>query len=642
MRNKPGRRRAIILIVALFTIVSVVALAGAAFTLMPTGLFAARQTGSSLQALLAATSGLEYAQTRLQQNPAWRGDSNDQVAVSTPGLKVIEDRGVVIGILTRDDGARSAFRMRFNYQNGPGGGGPDDHFSADPSASHQTSTTYLCCNNLQGSTGVATYRDVHVTGSSTASPQGVARGTVLLQVEGYSGDGLREATDDNLNQLLTARFANISSQVIESHLQVAGQSRVDAGVAAAGTFTVNTTSSLGLLASDPQGVPNARSLDKIKVEHGAVNTTTRGRVTVPTTADFVGTGNSGTDPLKVVEEAVSTQKSRWLKLGWSQVPQAVPTDANIKAGTYVWRLDPSTNTRQLHYYPQDFATYADLPDATTNPGALVTSEAAMSNQPDAIHLDPANLELRIKDKVYVKPEGSATGLSLLVGPGVVTTTSKRPTLYMDSPDDNGSGSAADALLTMKGNLNVDGKVDGYGGLTSEGSIKLQGASALEASPDDMVALYAKGDINLNQIDSDYVTAVLGPLVTGGGGYGSGMGLPGGHHPMGMNHSPNGSQGPNMENPFPSVEPRDMIFAGVLYTMGNFKVNAPDTDFYLRGVLTAFGGDPEGNAGPGSVPGSGNIGLQAKSAVIVYDPSYLQGVLDASKAVRLDRISWNVL
>lgn len=70
------------------------------------------QTGASLAgyseeqqlATEAAQAGVDYAKTRLQEFPDWKGGTGDSVVVDMPGqLWVRENRGNVIGIVGEGD-----------------------------------------------------------------------------------------------------------------------------------------------------------------------------------------------------------------------------------------------------------------------------------------------------------------------------------------------------------------------------------------------------------------------------------------------------------------------------------------------------------------------------------------------------------
>ncbi len=67
--------------------------------------------------LWAAESGVQYAMTCLQTNRFWRGNRNNTFGTLSKGLCVEESNGNVIGLIkNRKNGALSAFRIKFNYE----------------------------------------------------------------------------------------------------------------------------------------------------------------------------------------------------------------------------------------------------------------------------------------------------------------------------------------------------------------------------------------------------------------------------------------------------------------------------------------------------------------------------------------------
>lgn len=90
---------------------------GAALKMLPVDLAETVHSRDKEAAVQAARSGANYAWSRLQENIHWRGDGN-AVMVDTPSLHVVEDHGNVVGTLTAQDGTKSQFQIRFSAQDG--------------------------------------------------------------------------------------------------------------------------------------------------------------------------------------------------------------------------------------------------------------------------------------------------------------------------------------------------------------------------------------------------------------------------------------------------------------------------------------------------------------------------------------------
>ena len=166
------------------------------------------QTGASLAgyseeqqlATEAAQAGVDYAKTRLQEFPDWKGGTGDSVVVDMPGqLWVRENRGNVMGIVGEGD-RKCAFRIRFNYQNG--GGAPNESMP-DPNPAMFIPSPYVSANNLNSSNQLKIYRSQSggswsVTPAS-ASPFDCTRYSAVIYCEGLAGPGLRSMSPANLN-----------------------------------------------------------------------------------------------------------------------------------------------------------------------------------------------------------------------------------------------------------------------------------------------------------------------------------------------------------------------------------------------------------------------------------------------------------
>ena len=147
-------RSGMVLVVTLLLSVVIALFLVAAVQLLPTMGLSSENLEERQLALLAAQSGVDYAQVRLQADPAWRADGVGLV-VDTPELKVVEDRGNVFGFLVAPNGNKCFFRFRFNFQNGSDT--PDDGLDMPTNLINSEFVSY---NNLRSGTGQRQYRAV--------------------------------------------------------------------------------------------------------------------------------------------------------------------------------------------------------------------------------------------------------------------------------------------------------------------------------------------------------------------------------------------------------------------------------------------------------------------------------------------------
>lgn len=636
-----NRKRGIVMIISLVSLAAVTMLVGAAIMLMPTALFGARQSGENNQAYLAASSGADYAQSRLQADPNWRGNGGPGLVVDLPDLQIREEEGNVIGIMSAADGTRSAFRMRFNFQNGTDA--PDEGLG-NPGANYFVNFNRLCINNLSGVGGVPTYA------VGTANPwrvevapvaiDTVARGYAEIWVEGLSGPALAGATPENLNVLAQLQ-AGVSRQSVQCRMGIGALTRVDNAVAAGNDLESATDNNLKIESAESAGSARLRSLGDITVTAMGAPITAMNldmAADARAVADLSSHSIVGIPGPQQLDESASQQAERYLRLTWDEVPKATGGDTTVRAGTYVWRSN-GMGGYEMHHYVENF-------DGSTIPtgvpdNVIDASNMVLTGPGTGITLNTATLTASVNDKVFVQPNGSVSDFAVLVDPTIVSSEGKRARVNLNSGPLGGS----DAVLTTTGNLHIDGSTEGYGAITTEKNVTIQGASAVETDPEGSIALYARGDVTITAIPQAVVDLID---VPSGAGMGMGMStsgdlLPGGLSPMGMSMSM--SMGTPEDAPAPfALTGADVSFAGLVYTQRDFIVNTISSttrgNFYMRGVLTAFGGDPASDA-PGALPGLGRVRMTTANTRLVYDPSYLQQLFDGGVPTRLERTSWNV-
>lgn len=630
----PLKRSGMVLVVTLLISAVVALFLAGAVQLLPTLGLSAQNLEGREQALLAARSGLDYARSRLQSDPRWRGDGNGLV-VDTPEFKVLEDEGNVFGFLTPEKGEPTYFRFRFNYQNGsdpPEDSLPDPKFLID--------SEYVSYNNLRRAGRQEQYRAVLADGrwkvtESSPIPVMVPKFTSTIIVEGFSGPAVRQVNPSSPN--LTPGQERFSLQVVEAYFTRPGFLAVDSAVMAAAQLDAHMLEGGTMrVESDENGSPpRVRTLDQMEVYSlaGSANYQTEddGEVIVDTSRQFLLNGAVSTSPTASHEDK-DEQSSHWLKLGFDDITRAQPSDANLRAGTYVWKS--VGGVPRLEYFPVDYT--GTIPTGT---GTIINDGNDMlATGSGAIDLTTANFRLRIKDNVFVAPNGGANGLAIVAEPGFMSLLGRRPETILNHSDEEGV-----ILSNDNGSIFLEGKIDGGGAVTSAGDITFQGTSALEADKDMAVALYAKGDINLKAIPEEVLPAIVSGAIMPGGGGGKGKGGPG----KGKGGAPQSPGAGVSGNPFQDAQ--DVAFGGIIFAQGNFNVDLRQQNqagvvvgnnhgsIYVKGILATFGGDPDLQEDPGAA--GGIMQMVTSQASFVYAPDYLDSLVQLDAPTRLEKSFW---
>lgn len=623
---KRHRRRGILLIMTLIILALSTMLISAGLTLNQANSKAVSQAEDSQLAQAAAQAGVEYARTRLQEDPNWKGGTGDSVVVNMPGtLWVRENRGNVVGIL--GSGAqKSVFRIRFNYQNGTST--PSEGLS-NPAPEMFLPMPYVSANNLNSASQLPVYRansggSWAVTGSSS-SPYDCTRYTAVIVCEGLAGPPLLEVSPTNLAP--TAGNRRLSRKVVEAFLGRDLGQVGDSPIYGAQSITMNlqTAGQVKVRSSDHGVPPRARTLRDIYMQDSTntavVDMTSSGEAYVNQVDGVMRVnGADSTAPEATREDSAP----RFPKVTWSQIAKAPPSSTNLAAGTYVWRRTP----RRLDYYAQEYDPAVGPPPASVTPDASYTSSSALDPTGN-VSMHRSRLRLEISQDLYVAPAGSVRGLAIVPEPGLLAAVQNRPNVEMIKPN----ATAPAPIVTAQGDIFVQGSLRGEGSVTTEGNITFQGTSVLEADQNSRTAIYAKGDVTLEPLPPEIVSA--GYYSTGSGS-GSGSGGSGGGVPA----IPFLSSLP--APPFGAPGFQDIAFSGLFYTQGSIRANFPGpnpADLYFRGMVVAFGGDPDLGEAPGA-SGRGAIDVTGGNVYLEYDSRYVVGALNLTGAALLEIHSYN--
>lgn len=577
-------------------------------------------------AVLAAEAGLQYARARLQERPSWRGDGDGGTTVAVTvqsadgSMVVTEDNGTVIGYMDGPEGLHQQFRFRFNYHDGDVSAASDAEGLDDPA--YLIPSPWVSVNNLMGGESTPTPRaelsgGVWRVSPTSPMPYDCPRYTADIIVEGLAGPGLREQLSGGTPNPDPPRGnRRVVTRVIEANFRREAAATADSAVYAAGNIRGAKANGGTMLVEslDPAVPARMRSNGNVIVDapSGGANysTAANGEVRVrSSTGTFTVNGVNSAAPAAT---QMTTPTEEFLQVEWSEIKKANPTDINLRAGTYVWRAGGAPPYAQpgpyLEYFAQEYSTTGVYP---LGAGTVMASSADLeTNGSGAVNFDASNYRLEVTDNLYVAPQGAVTGIAI-VPEAAVTTLGQRPTLEFDD------GEGANPIFTGDGNVYILGEVKGEGAVTAQGDLHFQGSSALTVDPDTAVALYAKGDVHLQAIPEPVVAAGTGTVTgsasttyTSSTGTGAALGT----------------------SPPPVVlQFQDQVIAGVVYAQGDFIADLRGPTYrgnlFIRGILAAYGGDPEAGEAPGTVPGKGVVRIIAENAQLKFDSSYIDSLID---------------
>jgi hypothetical protein len=651
-------------------------------------------------ALLAAESGLQYAQLMLQQDASWPASTHTAKAPAASSyLYVREDQGNVVGFLETPYGWRSQFRIRFNYHDGSGDDGGLN--LSDPSEDYKFKTPYVSVNNLRGASPRYVPRAVEsggvwtVTDDSTG-PYQVPAYTACVIVEGRAGWGLRDSDLDNPDADAKSN-RNVATRVVEAYLKVNNSDTVDAAMMAGGNIlaTVSDYSGKGkaqggfqLGSADSGSPPGLRSKGNISIldpDGNAGDLVVSGEEKAKVTYGSEGTFTASYDEDQVSPDNSETDSPDFGKLTWDDVETAKERGAaDIPGGTYVFDDDGN-----LTYYDMTYEEYAEyiLSDPTDSQGRgrVVSNSWAIegatyadgspvgSNENISWSLQGGKPVVQVTGNINVA--ASANGVrdfTLTVRGGAAT-------------DLNGTSSLAQVLKGEEGEEGDDGE-DGEDGhwvsqhLDEEGNLLDEAQDALATLKEDSLdatdvtfqfapegnqqvvfsageGTSADGNYNIRieaKIKSEGQgkegSSAAGAITASGDLHIAGAGVD-------LSANPNAAEGlcvyargdvtistlGTHDKGKNAYHYADLSLTGLVYTWGDFKVQLGEEGasswgkFNLRGALVAYGGDPQ-TQNPGAA-GDGNISVTADEARVQYDSAYLNSLLEAPTNVKLTRVMW---
>lgn len=614
---RTSKRHGIAIISVLLLAVLILGFIGAAMTSTPITLLSAKGFGDQQRADLACEAGLAYAQTRLRENPRWRGSIQTgphHITSSTDtAMTVVEDHGNVVGLLVAEDGSRSQFRIRFNAQDGAGGSDGAD----DPNANFWLdSLVYLSYNNLAL---LASQPRQSTTGEPLPD---VPPREVLLVIEGRAGPSLRDHLVSDVNA--APNGLRLVVQRLEVSLKPMYDDSLDAVLMAAGNVEVElpTATPVGdeyveVASRDNLIQPRIRTKDSLNVSGG-----TPTNLISPGVIQTASGGVGPTTNLSSNATLGTEGTGEFLELDWADVKKADPSDPStirLKAGTYL--VD---DNHRLNYYDLEYADFEQAYSSGNLPAATVLSDDLNEVVENSGSLPvgtvrfwrPGVIQRRIEAvlefnaDVSVSSTGNAEGLSIVTSQGPISAqqdSNGNPypgalDLSADMATPNLGlwlrGHDTEAVtLSARGDITLGGVLFGeQGGITTEGDLATRGTTFLDSSNSQTQAgaistnLYAKGNIDI----STYRTT----------------GTPS-----------NGTMG----------KYGHFLTSGVTYSWSDILINTQEDGvpvgghFRQVGAMVAYGGNPS-NQAPGEQSGLGNVFIKARNALFIYDSSYL-GIIE---------------
>jgi hypothetical protein len=589
--------RGVVLVTVMLLVLVLGMLARAAFVLGPAALALSESTREDEAAQHAADAGLAYARSKLLERPGWKGDDN-RVTVSLPDFTVVEDNGNVIGLLSTPDGSLSQFRIRFNFQDGAAGG---DGLN-DPGALGRVDNIYVSVNNLENDSQVILPRADKGTFSVVAPTVGsvVPKQSACVVVEGRAGRGLLSLTPASPNGPVSG--GKVVTRVVEACLQkVASLPVTDAPIMGGGNvnFNLADTGVSYLEVNAERSTPRLRSKMGVNILAGAKPGTLRIRKGEVGRDPSIGfQGNVPPGQVAMVDEKVGDGRD-FYNLKWSDVALASDDPVSnstiqIPGGTYVYWPDGS-----LHYYDKtlaDYQAYMSDPANAADAGIRLSRDLRevraagnLSRNPYGIEADSYGLEIDRNLRVLPSAGGSKQ-LNIIPKAG-----------FRLNPADTANvigGAAAQPnqatyQISLSKNLTCSDDVVLVGQLnTKGGTVVSEGNLTMSTSVNEYSWQDRKGRTHTRRVTNQLSIYVKKDVVVS---------------------SYQEAKGAVYD---------DVLLQGVVYSWGNFSVQAGDSatpswgEFNLNGCMVAYGADPS-TGQPGTA--GGTIDVTSRTATLSFDP-----------------------
>ena len=556
-----------VLVMTLMAICLVLMMVHALYATTGLGLNATASFYDREAALQAAQSGMDYAVTRLQHHRSWRGDSNckywnndekDSVVycagkLESTGVVVAESFGNVVGLIRARDGAKSAFRIKFNYEDTSIDKDKipcsffvksDGTNPVNPVDNLKIKMPYVSINNLNRDEAAKVYRAKASGEGIAAKAENLERSDdsalerdfsnyvppqrVAIIVEGLAGKCLRDCTtpeevrgyvDGNLwngNGGVARRYVEayytFNAPVLNGNAAFAHK---DLEVQVAKTMYVRSAGyddnhSAFVLPTNADNVAGQmRSDQAINITEGGLQTY-NGKLLFKTGAHYNSV--AGDKPSEEVSSGVVQN------VAWGNVAKADNVKSNVMTpGFYQW--DVKDGGYELRYFPDGFkadTANRDVPvPIYPDKYKVVTDEVIAEDDTKHINIGPIgkvaftkNAEgritqpvLHLKGKLYCPVGDNAVdNQALVICCNQDTVASDTPMISFSSYLKPGCSEedAEDAVLTGGGKLTLLSSVIGAGAIVSQDDVSIVGSSMLH-SGENAVAIYGK-NVTINSFD----------------------------------------------------------------------------------------------------------------------------------------------
>lgn len=618
MRHKRG----VVLITVLFFILLIGILSRAILFAGPLMAKVGAQLTDELYAQRAAEAGAAYARAQMKDKNDWKGNK-DTTTLNLADLKVVEDKGNVIGWLRSASGQVALFRIRFNYQDGLGG--PDN--LDDPAPAHRIDSVYVSINNFVGG-APATIPRANPTSpwtvpSPLSGPQ-ISDKRAVVEIEGLAGPAV---------QSLTGPGPLGSGQVTRRTLRVcyaaAGAPGAPDAVISAGSGIAAELTNAARVTVAGSGTARLRTKKSITVGKGdgTVNILDMtGEAGRDTTAALTGLNATLTGSVVAKTESVGDGQD-FYNLKWDDVAKAstVETEAvQLPGGIYITGGDG-----KVRYYDKDPSQFKTMDQSVgcvtiTSPNfAEVRSGPNLAAKPLGILLDSSTFAINVTEDLNIKSSTSGindvmftvpSGRKISANDTAATYLSSTVPMSFYAP---GVLQVNDCKLSCAGNLTVMTNLQAKNGtLTAGGNATVCAPSVVidtssSTTFTQRLSVYVKNDLTLstwmeNPALPPYVPAIseYGPLTVRGLVYTWG--------------DANIIAGTAGANAGPGV-----------YKASNYG------NVTITGALVSYGADPASSS-PGSA-GNGKVSIFGEQADITYDATLLSAGSVMTPGAPLDSI-----